>query len=78
MQLRGARVGDVVIPNYKNSIDCIRHVLRTEGAVGFYKGLIPCLGKVVPSAAIAFSLYERLRHVLKFDPPTRRISAGSM
>jgi len=28
---------------YKNSLDCVRKVLRNEGFIGFYRGLAPQL-----------------------------------
>lgn len=65
MQLVGT--GTVELPPYRNTWDCIKTVYRTEGAGGLYKGLAPGMLKVVPSVAIAFMTYERLRVVLKFE-----------
>lgn len=48
---------------YKGNIDCIKKIIRNEGLLGFYKGLVPNLCRVVPSNAIFFFIYE---HVNKF------------
>lgn len=48
--------------------DSTRHALvtivRTEGAHGLYKGLLPNLLKVAPSVAIAFVTYEAVKSLL--------------
>ncbi len=54
---------------YKGSIDTIRKiwmsgvvcsilVCRNEGVAGFYKGIVPNVLRVAPSAAITFFVYE--------------------
>jgi len=75
MQLQG--FGGDLMPKYRNSFDCIVKTYNTEGVVGFYKGLVPCLVKVVPSMAIAFATYERLRRYFRFDPVSKGMSSGS-
>jgi solute carrier family 25 iron transporter 28/37 len=50
---------------YKNIIDCILKVVRTEGAGAFYAGYTTGLVMNVPYNAIYFSTYESLRHILK-------------
>lgn len=37
------------------------------GVPGLYRGLNACLLKVIPSMAIAFTIHESLRNLLKFD-----------
>jgi len=74
MQLQGFKGFD--LPRYTGTWDCITTIARTEGVGGLYKGMIPCFLKVVPSMAIAFMIYERMRKLLKFDPPKGSISKG--
>lgn len=33
---------------YKNTLDCFIKILKTEGIRGYYKGVIPRMGRVVP------------------------------
>ena len=49
---------------YKGLWGCIKHIAKTEGAFGFYRGLIPCYLKAVPSSAIAFMTNEKLKSIL--------------
>jgi len=73
IQLQGFKGTD--LPKYSNTLDCIRVVYKQEGIHGFYKGMIPCFLKVVPSMAIAFATYERLRRYWKFEP-VRTVGGG--
>ena len=43
---------------YRNTPHAITTILKTEGVLGFYKGMLPNLFKVAPSIAIAFVTYE--------------------
>jgi len=65
MQLSGFEGLD--IPKYKGLLDCLQTIYRTEGMNGFFRGLVPCYLKVIPSMAIAFMTYERLKNVLGFE-----------
>lgn len=38
---------------------------RSEGAVGFFRGVIPNSLKVAPSAAVTFLVYEEIMKLLK-------------
>ena len=51
-------------PMYKNMIDCGLKVLRNEGWVGLYRGLLPQLVGVGPEKAIKLSVNDLLRSVL--------------
>ena len=55
---------------YKNVIGAAMHIMRTDGLRGFYRGLIPCYLKVVPSVGIAFGVNEKLK-VLFGVPPKK-------
>lgn len=57
-RLQERPVGNVA--KYSGVIDVISKILKYEGVYGFYKGLIPNLLRVTPSAAITFLVYEYL------------------
>lgn len=48
---------------YRDSIYCIRYILRNEGILAFYHGLFPSMLKSLPSGAIQFLMYEVLKHI---------------
>lgn len=49
---------------YDSTWHAIVTIVRTEGAHGLYKGLLPNLLKVAPSVAIAFVTYEAVKSLL--------------
>lgn len=49
---------------YSGVKDVILNIARTEGVYGFYKGLLPCLLRVVPATAITFVTYENVVRLL--------------
>lgn len=49
---------------YRGMSDVFWKTLKTEGFVGFYKGLIPNLLKVVPAASITYMVYESMKKKL--------------
>jgi len=51
----------------ENMFACLMHIIRTEGVKGIYKGLSPSLLKAAPSAAVTFTVYDRVRHLLDPD-----------
>mmetsp|Transcript_17048 Transcript_17048/g.29322 ORF Transcript_17048/g.29322 Transcript_17048/m.29322 type:complete len:297 (+) Transcript_17048:1753-2643(+) len=50
---------------YKNTFDCARTMVREEGALSLYKGLIPRLGRVLPGQGIIFCCYESISASLR-------------
>jgi len=44
--------------------DVVLNIVKTEGLYGFYKGLIPCLLRVVPATAITFVTFENVSRFL--------------
>ncbi|KAI7813378.1 putative calcium-binding mitochondrial carrier protein SCaMC-2-B [Triplophysa rosa] len=38
-----------------------RHIVRTEGAIGLYRGLAPNFMKVIPAVSISYVVYENLK-----------------
>jgi solute carrier family 25 folate transporter 32 len=49
---------------YRGTTDVVVKVLKHEGVHGFYKGIVPNLLRVVPSAAITFVVYEKVAKFL--------------
>ncbi|CAM9437150.1 unnamed protein product [Choristocarpus tenellus] len=49
---------------YKGTIDCFQKIFSAEGFKGFYKGVVPRLGRVVPGQGIIFMSYERIQNVV--------------
>ncbi|XP_036395383.1 mitochondrial folate transporter/carrier-like [Megalops cyprinoides] len=49
---------------YGGAVDVIRRTWRNEGAVGFYKGMVPNLIRVTPACCITFVVYENVSHFL--------------
>ncbi|KAK8940039.1 Mitochondrial adenine nucleotide transporter ADNT1 [Platanthera guangdongensis] len=52
---------------YKGMSDVFWRTLQREGFLGFYKGLLPNLLKVVPSASITYLVYETMKKNLSLD-----------
>ena len=50
---------------YKNTADCFVQIFKNEGIAGFYAGLIPRLGRVVPGQGIIFMSYESITKQIK-------------
>jgi len=55
---RGARPGERL---YKNSIDCFQKVVRNEGFLGLYSGVLPQLVGVAPEKAIKLTVNDLVR-----------------
>lgn len=48
-------------PGYFQSLRC---VLRREGALGLYKGMVPNVLRTLPSSGVTFLVYESTRSFL--------------
>uniref|UniRef100_A0A7N1A4A6 EF-hand domain-containing protein n=1 Tax=Kalanchoe fedtschenkoi TaxID=63787 RepID=A0A7N1A4A6_KALFE len=53
--------------SYNGMADVIRKTLRKEGFLGFYKGILPNMLKVVPSASITYMVYESMKKRLDLE-----------
>ncbi|XP_076820244.1 electrogenic aspartate/glutamate antiporter SLC25A12, mitochondrial-like [Clavelina lepadiformis] len=60
----GSYVGELM---YRNSFDCFFKVLRHEGFLGLYRGLIPQLVGVGPEKAIKLTMNDFVRDQLRRD-----------
>jgi solute carrier family 25 phosphate transporter 23/24/25/41 len=49
---------------YSTVIGCVWNIGTVEGFSGFYRGLVPCYMKVIPSCGIAFACNEKLKSLL--------------
>jgi len=50
--------------SYNGALDALKHIVRTEGFPGLYRGLWPNLLKVAPSIATSFFTYELVKESL--------------
>ncbi|UKJ88941.2 mitochondrial carrier protein [Theileria orientalis] len=48
---------------YRNSVCCMKYIIKNEGILAFYHGLFPSMLKSLPSGAIQFLMYEVLKHI---------------
>ncbi|CAM9540183.1 unnamed protein product [Discosporangium mesarthrocarpum] len=49
---------------YNSTVDCFVQIAAKEGPGGFYRGVVPRLGRVVPGQGIIFMSYERIQEVV--------------
>jgi solute carrier family 25 phosphate transporter 23/24/25/41 len=49
---------------YAGFWDAASKTLKAEGVVGFYRGLVPTLAKVVPAVSISYVVYEHSKRHL--------------
>lgn len=49
---------------YKNTWDCVKKTWAEEGALAFYKGTVPRLGRVCFDVAFVFTIYEQVMKLL--------------
>lgn len=57
-QRSGPIIGELA---YRNSIDCFKKVIRHEGLLGLYRGLVPQLLGVAPEKAIKLTVNDLVR-----------------
>lgn len=67
---RSSRVGELM---YKNSLDCARKVIRNEGFLGLYSGVLPQLVGVAPEKAIKLTVNDLIRGHFSDDAGKIRI-----
>lgn len=46
---------------YKNTADCFVKIYQAEGLRGYYKGIVPRLGRVVPGQGVIFMSFESIQ-----------------
>lgn len=57
--------------HYTSIWDGLKTIYRTEGVLGYYKGLTASLFKVIPSTAVSWLLYEIVWDCMKYTPATQ-------
>ncbi|CAJ0957825.1 unnamed protein product, partial [Mesorhabditis belari] len=57
-QRTGSFIGEVM---YKNSFDCFKKVVKFEGLLGLYRGLVPQIVGVAPEKAIKLTMNDFMR-----------------
>eukprot|EP00201_Polytomella_parva_P020724 CAMPEP_0175040172 /NCGR_PEP_ID=MMETSP0052_2-20121109/1091_1 /TAXON_ID=51329 ORGANISM="Polytomella parva, Strain SAG 63-3" /NCGR_SAMPLE_ID=MMETSP0052_2 /ASSEMBLY_ACC=CAM_ASM_000194 /LENGTH=209 /DNA_ID=CAMNT_0016302305 /DNA_START=496 /DNA_END=1125 /DNA_ORIENTATION=+ len=62
---------------YRSTGDCIRHLIRTEGYQGLYRGLGATMLREAPGNAIFFAVYEGLRRWLPGKDTSSRTTTSS-
>ncbi|KAF0700693.1 Aste57867_8747 [Aphanomyces stellatus] len=45
---------------YLNTLDCAKTIMQREGFAGFYTGVVPRLGRVIPGQGIIFMSYDSI------------------
>mmetsp|Transcript_23906 Transcript_23906/g.36851 ORF Transcript_23906/g.36851 Transcript_23906/m.36851 type:complete len:583 (-) Transcript_23906:61-1809(-) len=60
---------------YKNSFDCLKQLLRSEGFIGLYRGLAPQLVGVAPEKAIKLTVNDMLRDAFTVHDATTQQSS---
>ena len=61
--------------NYTSSVECVKHLARTEGVRGFYKGCLPRLNRVCLEVALAFTIFDTVQNTFnKIWPQYKRMS----
>jgi solute carrier family 25 folate transporter 32 len=46
--------------HYTGTIDTVRKTFAQEGLIGFYRGLVPNVVRVLPGTCITFAVYETI------------------
>jgi solute carrier family 25 citrate transporter 1 len=46
---------------YKGSLDCFKTILREEGPMGFYKGVMPRMMRVFCEMSLSFAIFDALK-----------------
>jgi len=60
---------------YKGPLDAVVKIVKEDGVLALYRGMVPCYLKVVPAISISFCVYELMRMVLGIE--SRKVSFSS-
>jgi solute carrier family 25 thiamine pyrophosphate transporter 19 len=58
---------------YKGMIDCITQIGRTEGLVGFYRGMVPSVMKNAAATGLTFAFFTRTKSMLEAIYDAKRV-----
>lgn len=59
---------------YKSTLDCVRQMIRKEGPLVFYSGVVPRLGRVIPGQGVIFMTYDGVTRLVSryLEQPSRQ------
>lgn len=64
MQVDGADLSGTNSKRYRNTLDCMRQILKSEGVAGLYRGGAATAVREVPSIGVYFASYKYVRNAL--------------
>lgn len=67
-----------VAVKYGGPIDVAKHILRSAGVKGLFKGLVPTMAREIPGNAAMFGVYEGLKQSLAGGQDTSKLGRGSL
>lgn len=73
-----AVVGSGVAVKYGGPMDVAKHVLRSAGMKGLFRGLVPTMAREIPGNAAMFGVYEGLKQYLAGGQDTSKLGRGSL
>lgn len=60
--------GEAMVSNnveYKNMVDCASKILKDEGFVAFYRGLVPTVFKTMGATGLTFAIFTFTKNTLE-------------
>ncbi|KAL8104136.1 mitochondrial carnitine/acylcarnitine carrier-like protein [Apium graveolens] len=63
---------------YGGPVDVAKHVLRSAGMKGLFKGLVPTMAREIPGNATMFGVYEGLKQYIAGGQDTSKLGQGSL
>lgn len=60
---------------YRSTLDCLRHMIQSEGLPAFYRGAFVNILKTMPGAAIQFVAYDFIKTSVVLMDPTTGVSS---
>ncbi|KAM7491081.1 hypothetical protein LguiA_034002 [Lonicera macranthoides] len=63
---------------YSGPMDVARHVIRSAGVKGLFKGLVPTMAREIPGNAAMFGAYEAFKQYLAGGTDTSGLGRGSL
>eukprot|EP01083_Nonionella_stella_P175976 614437_1 len=54
----------MVCPSYNGIMDCFMKTLHYDGAIGFYRGILPNFCKSVPAISVSYLVFEKTKPVV--------------
>ncbi|KAI8907353.1 mitochondrial carrier domain-containing protein [Gorgonomyces haynaldii] len=64
--------------NYNTLLDCFRDVIKKEGPIGFYRGVLPVLTTAITLRSVSFNIYTTAKEKLKYGLIPNALVAGGI